>query len=319
MYTRCPNCKTELNFKAPDNAAYLPDGYRHRIICPCCGIKIGVRIPKPHIIARAIEVPMAQPVIVEQPPVAEPQYAITPIVEEEPAEVVAIEELVDEQPTQMAAMAEEHSLYEPMVIEKKKSGLQRNIFMMILSLIIIGLNIASYVIADKINTGALKITRENLWLLSFEAFMGIDIWEGIVENPDLFVKAFLDMAGEYTFESVGIGILQKMPFIFFNFALINFVVSFISACGKKYGRAFNVVWSTLMGVAGCMTLFGPLVIINYGAELAGSPITMSVEMYINDLINANNFYLYYVAAGLGVLQWIFSLIFITPLKKVRRV
>lgn len=47
MFTRCPSCKSEISFEPPENFEFLPDGYRHRLQCPNCGIAIGVRIPKP--------------------------------------------------------------------------------------------------------------------------------------------------------------------------------------------------------------------------------------------------------------------------------
>lgn len=47
MFTRCPSCKSEISFEPPENYEFLPDGYRHRLQCPNCGIAIGVRIPKP--------------------------------------------------------------------------------------------------------------------------------------------------------------------------------------------------------------------------------------------------------------------------------
>lgn len=46
MYTRCPSCRAEISFEPPANAESLPDGYKHKIKCPSCGVTIGVRIPK---------------------------------------------------------------------------------------------------------------------------------------------------------------------------------------------------------------------------------------------------------------------------------
>lgn len=46
MYTRCPSCRAEISFEPPANAANLPDGYKHKIKCPSCGVTIGVKIPK---------------------------------------------------------------------------------------------------------------------------------------------------------------------------------------------------------------------------------------------------------------------------------
>lgn len=46
MYTRCPSCRAEISFEPPANAASLPDGYKHKIKCPSCGVTIGVKIPR---------------------------------------------------------------------------------------------------------------------------------------------------------------------------------------------------------------------------------------------------------------------------------
>ncbi len=46
MYTRCPSCRAEISFEPPANASNLPDGYKHKIKCPSCGVTIGVKIPK---------------------------------------------------------------------------------------------------------------------------------------------------------------------------------------------------------------------------------------------------------------------------------
>lgn len=46
MYTRCPSCRAEISFEPPVNAASLPDGYKHKIKCPSCGVTIGVKIPR---------------------------------------------------------------------------------------------------------------------------------------------------------------------------------------------------------------------------------------------------------------------------------
>ena len=51
MYTRCPSCRAEICFEPPANAANLPDGYKHRIKCPSCGVTIGVKLPNRDAIA----------------------------------------------------------------------------------------------------------------------------------------------------------------------------------------------------------------------------------------------------------------------------
>ena len=51
MYTRCPSCRAEISFEPPRNLANLPQGYKHRIRCPNCGVTIGVKIPNTAVVA----------------------------------------------------------------------------------------------------------------------------------------------------------------------------------------------------------------------------------------------------------------------------
>jgi hypothetical protein len=62
MYTRCPSCRAEISFEPPVNATSLPDGYKHKIKCPSCGVTIAVKIPR---LENTV-----QPVVVPQAPVA---------------------------------------------------------------------------------------------------------------------------------------------------------------------------------------------------------------------------------------------------------
>lgn len=65
MYTKCPSCRAEICFDPPANAANLPDGYRHKIRCPSCGVTIGVKIPSATALAQT------QPTFTPQNPYAE--------------------------------------------------------------------------------------------------------------------------------------------------------------------------------------------------------------------------------------------------------
>ena len=51
MYTRCPSCRAEISFEPPRNLANLPQGYKHRIRCPNCGVTISVKIPNTAVVA----------------------------------------------------------------------------------------------------------------------------------------------------------------------------------------------------------------------------------------------------------------------------
>ena len=46
MYAKCPSCGAELSFLPPSNIESLPNGYKHRMRCPHCGVTFGVSIKK---------------------------------------------------------------------------------------------------------------------------------------------------------------------------------------------------------------------------------------------------------------------------------
>lgn len=84
MYTRCPSCRAEICFDPPANAANLPDGYRHKIRCPNCGVTIGVKIPSATALAQT------QPTFTPQNPYADrPEQAYRADVKTEKADKFA--------------------------------------------------------------------------------------------------------------------------------------------------------------------------------------------------------------------------------------
>lgn len=195
MYTRCPACRSEISFEAPANAGALPEGYKHRIKCPNCGVTIGVKI---HQIDAEATYTKPQPV--EEEPIAA-QEAVVP----------------------------------------KKSGLGRNIVMMIISLLFVALNVVGYLIAK----GTIHL-GDTGWALGFTAFNGIGTIEALISGVVL--------------PSDTVGILGiALPVALFGLACINFLVAFISACGKKYGRAHNVVFGVLIFAVAVLMLLYPFI------------------------------------------------------------
>ena len=84
MYTRCPSCRAEICFDPPANAANLPEGYKHKIRCPNCGVTIGVKIPSVTAIAQT------QPTFTPQNPYADrPEQAYRAEVRTEKADKFA--------------------------------------------------------------------------------------------------------------------------------------------------------------------------------------------------------------------------------------
>lgn len=84
MYTRCPSCRAEICFDPPANAANLPEGYKHKIRCPNCGVTIGVKIPSVTALAQT------QPTFTPQNPYADrPEQAYRAEVKTEKADKFA--------------------------------------------------------------------------------------------------------------------------------------------------------------------------------------------------------------------------------------
>ena len=117
MYTRCPSCRAEISFEPPVHADSLPDGYKHKIKCPSCGVTIGVKIPR-HEVA-------VQPTYVPQNP-----NAVTPE-ETYEAPMVADDNIADE------AVA-------PAKAKKKGFGRAASAFAMIWALLITGFFVVAY-------------------------------------------------------------------------------------------------------------------------------------------------------------------------------
>ena len=126
MYTRCPSCRAEISFEPPVHADSLPDGYKHKIKCPSCGVTIGVKIPR-HEVA-------VQPTYVPQNP-----NAVSPE-ETYEAPMVADDNIADE------AAA-------PAKAKKKGFGRAASAFAMIWSLLLT----AALVLGYLVNTEIIKV------------------------------------------------------------------------------------------------------------------------------------------------------------------
>lgn len=260
MYTRCPSCRAEISFDPPANMESLPDGYKHRIKCPSCGVTIGVKINK---------IDTAPATLVQQAPAyTQPQTNF------EPVYTNANEEAVP----QKKAVA-------------KHSGIGRNITMMLMSLLFIALSVVGYLVNS--NT----ITIEG-GLFGIGYLDGITCWNTLIQNFAEF-KAYFD-------EPV-VGILTILPMLVFTLAGINFIVALISACGKKYGRAYNLIMSIVLAAGAIVALFRPFLALQEAWD-------NNVLAYFRDVIDSG-FYMLIVSAGLGVLQLLFGLCFCKSLKR----
>lgn len=262
MYTRCPSCRAQISFELPQSADSFPEGYKHKIKCPSCGVTIGVKIPRVDAAATV------QPTYTPANPVAsnfEPTYQAAPPVQE-----TAQGRRADEKAAKRA---------------DKKSGLPRNICMMLFSLFFVAISVVGYLIVK----GTLAVPAFAQSLTSFD---GISFIEALIKDFEA-VKSF-------TIVELVAAIL---PTALFLLAGVDFIVALIAAIGKKYGRAWNLIASILIAAIAVLILIAPIL-------FANKPF---VE-YFKEIIQEQKFFLL-VGAGVGILQLIFSLIFLASLKK----
>lgn len=256
MYTRCPSCRAEISFEPPANMESLPDGYKHRIKCPSCGVTIGVKINK---------IDTAPATLVQQAPAyTQPQTNFEPV------------------------YANEEAAAPQTKVKAKHSGIGRNVTMMIMSLLFVALSVVGYLV----NAGTIKTD-----LFGISWFDGITYWDMLIQDADAFSLLFSDVLG---------GILTIIPMILFTLAGINFVVAFVSACGKKYGRAYNLVMSVILAGLSVFMVFYPFICFHTEGE--------ELLPYLLGIVEEQEFALF-VSAGLGLLQLILGLCFCKSLKR----
>ena len=121
MYTRCPSCRAEISFEPPVHADSLPDGYKHKIKCPSCGVTIGVKIPRHEAVAQPVYAP-----IPNNAPIEENYNA--PLVEDN------------------------SSAFEEAIAPAKKKGFGRaaSAFAMIWALLLLGVFVVAYLAETKV-------------------------------------------------------------------------------------------------------------------------------------------------------------------------
>ncbi len=265
MYTRCPSCRAEISFEPPANMENLPDGYKHRIKCPSCGVTIGVKINKIDTQAASLVQPA--------PAYNQPQTNFEPLTE------------VPEQTAPAKEKANKHS------------GIGRNVIMMILSLLFIGIQVFAYLLEE----GTFSIKNVNLFMDEYY-MSGVGLWNLLISNSADFAQLFEG--------SFGVGLLSIVPMISLTLACVNFIVALVSAIGKKYGRAYNLVSSILLAACGVLILFYPFFVHN-----AGDPNNAWTLLdFFVDILAKQSFMLL-VSAVLGVVQLVFGLAFLKSLER----
>lgn len=271
MYTRCPSCRAQISFELPQSADSFPEGYKHKIKCPSCGVTIGVKIPRVEAAATV------QPTYTPQNPAAsdfEPTYQAAPPV---PADSRA-----DKKADKKAKAAD------------KKSGLPRNIFMMIFSLLFVALSTVAYLL----NNGTIPAGSLPPWMGGIASFDGIALFEGLINKT--FVQPS-DVLG---------WIPAILPSALFVLSGIVFIVALIAAIGKKYSRAWNLIASLLIFAIAVVMLLAPVIF----AEGNFVELLMVYFMGEHGIITEGRYFAF-AGVALGLLQFLFSLFFLASMKK----
>lgn len=264
MYTRCPSCRAEISFEPPANMESLPDGYKHRIKCPSCGVTIGVKINK--IDTQATQLVQPAPAY-NQPSTFDPVGFDT----------------------------EENVAADTKKKADKRSGVGQNVTMMIMSLIFIAISVVGYLVNCE------KIDNE---LFGIALFDGISYWVDLFQGAD-GLKLFFDGG----FLS---GILAILPMILTGLAVVNFITALVSACGKKYSRAYNLISSILIAAVAIGMVYH-----NILRDLLSIDGDLSIIEYFLKAIE-DQYYMIFASAGLGVLQLILGLCFLASLERDKK-
>ena len=282
MYTRCPSCGAEISFEPPTNKESLPEDYKHRIRCPICGVTIGVKINRP-IYTTTTYTPYGTPTVATSFEPVLPQN-------QAPAAQRSVSNQQQLPSSQTAKKAKPTSA--------KRSGIGRNVVMMIFSLVFVALAVVGYLINNQMIKG---LPDSFSWLASTSVLDGISPIEMLIKDFAHFQKLI-------TLHGVPYIIMSLVPAVLFVLAALNFIVALIAAIGKKYGRAYNLVISIIVCALAITSLFSPFVIAGEG----------KLVDYFKALVSGKQYLLIAVAA-LGLLQLIFSLLFLKSLnRKVRK-
>lgn len=295
MYTRCPSCRAEICFQVPDNAANLPDGYKHKIKCPNCGVKIAVRLPNRDAIAAP------QPTFMPQNPnafPAEPVYTA-------PVAAAPVDEKAAKRQARAAAAA------------NRKSGRSRNVMIFIFAALLLVCSLLGHFFADQGGatmedimgdimgeTGSSEELTAGDFLSALSAFDGVGMLEDIAgdEMTAEYIKAVFE-------ENVADGLVTVLPIIFFLGTLLTAALALVGFIVKKYPRLVHLILALgLLAVSACI-LFQPF-LFSYAGELE-----LDLAQYFMETVIGDMNFLLLAPAAIGVLHVLFSLIFLKSLKK----
>lgn len=218
MYTRCPSCRAEICFQPPANAANLPDGYKHRIKCPNCGVTIGVKLPGRDAIAQV------QPTFAPQNQGA---YSPEPVYNAGIAETVPADAAAAKSSSRAAAKAQ------------KKTGRSRNVMIFIFAALLVVCSVLGYFFLQ----GDIDIMQMS-GLVNYD---GVTQLEMMAEDTTPFALLFE--------ESVADGLVAVLPTIFFLGSILTAAIALIGFIAKKYSRLLNLILALgMLAVSLCIVL-----------------------------------------------------------------
>ena len=295
MYTRCPSCRAEICFQVPDNAANLPDGYKHKIKCPNCGVKIAVRLPNRDAIAAP------QPTFMPQNPNAFPAEPVHTA----PVDTAPVDEKAAKRQARAAAAA------------NRKSGRSRNVMIFIFAALLLVCSLLGHFFADQGGatmedimgdimgeTGSSEELTAGDFLSALSAFDGVGMLEDIAgdEMTAEYIKAIFE-------ENVADGLVTVLPIIFFLGTLLTAALALVGFIVKKYPRLVHLILALgLLAVSACI-LFQPF-LFSYAGELE-----LDLAQYFMETVIGDMNFLLLAPAAIGVLHTLFALIFLKSLKK----
>lgn len=292
MYTRCPSCRAEICFQPPANAANLPDGYKHRIKCPSCGVTIGVKLPNRDAIAQV------QPTFTPANPNA---YASEPIYNAGTSAAVPADDKQAKREARTLAKTQ------------KKSGRSRNAMIFIFAALLVVCSVLGYFFADQGGATMEDILGESSsseeltagdFLSALSAFDGVGMLEDIANDEMTadYIKAIFE-------ESVADGLVTVLPIIFFLGALLTAALALVGFIAKKYPRLIHLILALgLLAVSACI-LFQPF-LFSYAGELG-----LDLAQYFMETVIGDMNFLLLVPVAIGVLHTLFALIFLKSMKK----
>lgn len=218
MYTRCPSCRAEICFQPPANAANLPDGYKHRIKCPNCGVTIGVKLPGRDAIAQV------QPTFAPQNQGA---YSPEPVYNAGIAETVPADAAAAKSSSRAAAKAQ------------KKTGRSRNVMIFIFAALLVVCSVLGYFFLQ----GDIDIMQ----MSGLVYYDGVTQLEMMAEDTTPFALLFE--------ESVADGLVAVLPTIFFLGSILTAAIALIGFIAKKYSRLLNLILALgMLAVSLCIVL-----------------------------------------------------------------